>query len=219
MHVAKTWDWASRTKELLLASTMAAVLVTPFYTVASANSGTSAETAAAEETGNGQSVSEASETEQDKGSADETGATEGETTGGESGASATGEADAGSAAGAGGGQFLESAQGDVLSGEQLVGMEVVASNGDSLGTVTDILLQQDGTLNGVVISSGGFLGIGEKQVGVRWDSASMSVAENKLQTGLSQQDIQDAPAYEAAPAGGEAGTGEGRSKEESGAAE
>jgi len=219
MHVADNTERTSRTRDLLMAGTMAAVLVVPFYSVANAGSESSADPAAAEETENGQAASETGATESE--GAGE-GTMDGETAGAEGEASTAGEDDAATTAGAAGGQFLEGAEGDALHGEDLIGKQVVSSDGESIGTVKDILLEKDGSMRGVLLSSGGFLGIGEKQVGVRWDETSMSVTAEALETGLSQEDIKNAPEYQAAAAGegagaGDEGAGEGEATGETGA--
>ncbi len=49
---------------------------------------------------------------------------------------------------------------------QLVGATVYSSDGDSLGTVSDLLTGDNGQIDQVVISTGGVLGIGSRMVEV-----------------------------------------------------
>ena len=48
---------------------------------------------------------------------------------------------------------------------------------DDIGEIGDLLIGVDGTLDGVVIDVGGFLGLGEKEVAVKW-SALRGVRED-----------------------------------------
>jgi sporulation protein YlmC with PRC-barrel domain len=49
---------------------------------------------------------------------------------------------------------------------KLVGVGVVGSNQEKIGKISDVLLDHDGNAQIIVISVGGFLGIGAKDVGV-----------------------------------------------------
>lgn len=71
---------------------------------------------------------------------------------------------------------------DWLSSD-LVGQSVQNSSGDALGDINNIVVNQDGQVVAVVIGVGGFLGIGEKDVAVSYDTLEFKeqaeVAANK----------------------------------------
>lgn len=46
------------------------------------------------------------------------------------------------------------------------GKSVYGSDGESIGSISDVLVSQDGSVNAVIIGVGGFLGIGQKDVAV-----------------------------------------------------
>lgn len=52
----------------------------------------------------------------------------------------------------------------------LIGLEVVGADIARIGEIEDILVGPDGTARGVVIGSGGVLGIGERSVAVPYDT-------------------------------------------------
>ena len=57
--------------------------------------------------------------------------------------------------------------------QSLLGVDV--SNGqDRIGTVSDLVVTDDGRVNAVVVGVGGFLGIGEKRVALAWDSVKLT---------------------------------------------
>jgi len=59
-----------------------------------------------------------------------------------------------------------------------MGKTVFDANGDGLGDVNDLLLDKDGSVGGVIIGVGGFLGIGEKSVAVPFDAIEMQTDDN-----------------------------------------
>jgi len=50
-----------------------------------------------------------------------------------------------------------------------MGKSVQNSAGDKVGTVKDILFDDQGKMSAIIIGVGGFLGIGEKSVGIPFD--------------------------------------------------
>jgi sporulation protein YlmC with PRC-barrel domain len=81
-----------------------------------------------------------------------------------------------------------------LRADKVIGMKVVDSNGEQIGRITDIILT-DGQMTGLVISSGGFLGIGSKQVGIKADEANIDVESETVDTNLSEEALEQAPKF------------------------
>jgi putative membrane protein len=54
--------------------------------------------------------------------------------------------------------------------EALIGRTVENANGDNLGDISNVIINEKGDVVAVVIGVGGFLGIGEKNVGVPFDA-------------------------------------------------
>src|SRR5437762_11727398 len=52
---------------------------------------------------------------------------------------------------------------------KLVGLSVYNDNNESLGSINDLLMDKDGSIKGVVLGVGGFLGVGEHLVAVAFD--------------------------------------------------
>ena len=61
--------------------------------------------------------------------------------------------------------------------EALIGRTVENSNGDNLGEINNVIINEKGDVVAVVIGVGGFLGIGEKNVGVPFDELDFMTAE------------------------------------------
>ena len=55
-----------------------------------------------------------------------------------------------------------------LRASDVVGAKVETPNGDNIGEISEVILKQDGSVNGVVVDVGGFLGVGERPVLLNW---------------------------------------------------
>jgi sporulation protein YlmC with PRC-barrel domain len=61
------------------------------------------------------------------------------------------------------------AQGEMWRASKLVGLNVYNDQNEKLGDITEILLDQSGKVDGVVIGVGGFLGMGKHDILVKMD--------------------------------------------------
>jgi sporulation protein YlmC with PRC-barrel domain len=83
------------------------------------------------------------------------------------------------AAGAESANFLTvQKQGDRMASE-VIGTTAVDQAGESVGKISDLILDQDNKAVGAVISVGGFMGIGSKLVGVPWQSVKLQTKDGK----------------------------------------
>jgi sporulation protein YlmC with PRC-barrel domain len=69
-----------------------------------------------------------------------------------------------------GGQFIDTQALDEWRAPKLVGVDVYGPDNKKIGKIQDILMTHDGMARAVVIGVGGFLGIGEKDVAVPFQS-------------------------------------------------
>jgi PRC-barrel domain len=65
-----------------------------------------------------------------------------------------------------------------LRASKLIGSTVTNAAGESIGDINEVLLGQDGKMAAVVIGVGGFLGLGEREVAVKFDALKMQRATN-----------------------------------------
>lgn len=66
------------------------------------------------------------------------------------------------------GQITMQSDSTVLA-STLIGAQVVSPTGEDMASIKDVIVKTDGTIDGVVVGVGGFLGIGEHSVAVKWD--------------------------------------------------
>lgn len=85
----------------------------------------------------------------------------------------------------------------VASVDSLMGKNVLDRNGEKLGDVEDVILGADGQAQKVVLSRGGFLGLGEKQIAIDFDQIQIRPDDNNLHvSGLTQDDAANMPEFE-----------------------
>ncbi len=77
---------------------------------------------------------------------------------------------------------LEQSHGDWRS-SKLVGSTVYNSQGDSVGTINDMLLDTNGQISKVSISVGGFLGVGSKMVEVPFSKLKFEPSKSNSNAG------------------------------------
>jgi hypothetical protein len=77
------------------------------------------------------------------------------------------------AEGRGMGENLETVAWDSITTEEVLGARVYGSNDEWIGDLSEFNLADDGSIEGVIIDVGGFLGIGEKPVQMSLDQVTL----------------------------------------------
>lgn len=74
----------------------------------------------------------------------------------------------------------------------------VDEEGEAIGEVKDVVINEAGATEALVVGVGGFLGIGEKDVAVNFDRASWSERDGSkiLVVSMTKQDLEAAPAFQ-----------------------
>jgi hypothetical protein len=81
---------------------------------------------------------------------------------------------------------------------ELIGAAVKNKTGDTLGTISYLLIDHEGRVSTAVIGLGGFLGVGEKEVGVPFGSLSPNIDSDGKVTNIldaSKEELNAAPAF------------------------
>ena len=110
---------------------------------------------------------------------------------------------------------------DQMRASKVIGKNIYGPDNKSIGEVSDLILDKDGKVDKVVVSVGGFLGIGDKHVAL--PMSELKHGENdRLAVNMTKEQLQQAPKYEYAdrdtgarsgsstPPAGTAGSGAGR---------
>lgn len=86
-----------------------------------------------------------------------------------------------------------------ISANDLIGATVYSVENDNVGSVNDVLLAEDGTIEAVVLDIGGFLGIGVKPVAIAFDGLAIRRDENNnlfVYTAFIRDQLDTAPDYD-----------------------
>ncbi len=83
---------------------------------------------------------------------------------------------------------------------KLIGMSVKGPDGNTIGDINDVVLDDQGMTHSVVIGVGGFLGVGEKNVAVPFGSLQISrnAAGDKIEkvsANYTKEQLKDAPTF------------------------
>jgi sporulation protein YlmC with PRC-barrel domain len=87
---------------------------------------------------------------------------------------------------------------DQIQASDLIG-KAVYSGEESIGEISDLVLQKEGETRAALIDVGGFLGVGEKTVGIPFDRLQISKAEDgseQVTVAMSKEELEQLPAVE-----------------------
>ncbi len=89
-------------------------------------------------------------------------------------------------------------QADEMRASKLIGTKVVNAANETVGDINEIVLGKDGKVAAVIIGVGGFLGIGEREVAVSFNSLQMRRDQNNnlvLSMNATKDVLKNAPAW------------------------
>jgi sporulation protein YlmC with PRC-barrel domain len=98
---------------------------------------------------------------------------------------------------------------DQIRASTLIGKEVFSAEDESIGEVSDLVLQEDGATRVAIIDVGGFLGVGEKPVAIPFEQIEVQQQEGgdaRLTTAMTREELEQAPAFEDSTTGDVAAT-------------
>jgi sporulation protein YlmC with PRC-barrel domain len=100
---------------------------------------------------------------------------------------------------AAGGDYLTAQSPEQISANTYIGQAVYNSADESIGKISDLIMEKDGGISAAIVGVGGFLGIGEKWVAVPFEKISIAqVPESddvKLTTTETAESLQAAPEF------------------------
>jgi sporulation protein YlmC with PRC-barrel domain len=86
---------------------------------------------------------------------------------------------------------------DVVKTAEVIGIEVKNAKKESLGSVHEIVLdKRNGNVRYVVLSFGGFLGLGDKLFALPWNAISYDEDEQAFILNVDKDKLKDAPSFD-----------------------
>ncbi|MCQ4631884.1 MULTISPECIES: PRC-barrel domain-containing protein [Shinella] len=100
---------------------------------------------------------------------------------------------------AAGGDYLTAQSPEQISANTYIGQAVYNSADESIGKISDLIMEKDGGISAAIVGVGGFLGIGEKWVAVPFEKISIAQVPDtddvKLTTTETAESLQAAPEF------------------------
>lgn len=86
-----------------------------------------------------------------------------------------------------------------INASKVVGVNVVNNANDTVGEISEVLLDNSGKVSGVVVDVGGFLGIGTHPVKLAWNQIKMTNKDGSLQAvvNMDKNALKEMPEYKA----------------------
>ncbi|WP_249976007.1 PRC-barrel domain-containing protein [Vreelandella olivaria] len=98
--------------------------------------------------------------------------------------------------------YLTSTPENTFHADSLTGNNVKSTveDDEDIGTISDLVIDEDGQIQAVVIGVGGFLGMGEKDIAIEWDSLELTKDDDGedyvIRVNASQDALEAADEYE-----------------------
>lgn len=97
--------------------------------------------------------------------------------------------------------YLTSKPANSFRVDQLIGSNLKSrTDAGTIGSISDLVIDEDGQILAVIVEVGGFLGLGQKNVAIPWDSVERTLNEKgdgfELHASASKDELTEAPEYE-----------------------
>lgn len=98
------------------------------------------------------------------------------------------------------GTYLSSAPANSFGADELIGAKLKSrSDDETIGPISDLVIDENGQIAAVIVEAGGFLGLGKKDVAVSWNSIERRLNEKgdgyDFSVDTTKDALQDAPEY------------------------
>jgi sporulation protein YlmC with PRC-barrel domain len=93
---------------------------------------------------------------------------------------------------------IQARQPDMVLVSNLLNVSVYGTDNTAIGEIKDIIVKSDGKIEGMVVSVGGFLGLGEKHVALKMDRFRLTPQADggaRITVGATEQELREAPAF------------------------
>ena len=87
---------------------------------------------------------------------------------------------------------------DQVRATTMLGQEVFGPDNQSIGEISDLVLEKDGNTRAGIVDVGGFLGVGEKKVAIPFDQIQVTKEgdQPRLTVAMTREELEQATAWE-----------------------
>ena len=82
-----------------------------------------------------------------------------------------------------------------IKGSTLINMDVKNNADEKIGDINDVIVAADGKVQQVIISVGGFLGVGTRKVAVAWNDVKVDTAADVAFVNMSREQLAAVPEF------------------------
>lgn len=130
------------------------------------------------------------------GSSGQTGASD-TMTPGTTGSGTTGSGSAGSGTmGSGSSSSMGESRMGQAQAQELIGADVKNAQNETIGEIESVHLDQSGTVSNVIVSVGGFLGLGSRDVALSWNDLQVAEGGQSVTTTMTKDQLKSLPEYQ-----------------------
>lgn len=79
--------------------------------------------------------------------------------------------------------------------DELLGADVKNANNETIGEVESIYIDQNGKIQSVIVGVGGFLGLGQRDVEMNWNSLVVADGGETVRTTMTKDQLKSMPEY------------------------
>jgi len=96
--------------------------------------------------------------------------------------------------------YLSSKPANSLRADELIGSDIKSrADGETIGSISDLVFDEKGQIVAVIVGVGGFLGLGEKDVAIAWDAVEHRMNEkgdgHEFTVSSTKDALKNAPEY------------------------
>lgn len=82
-----------------------------------------------------------------------------------------------------------------IRSSKIVGLEVKNMNNEEIGSIEDLVIAGGGNVGYIILSHGGFLGIGDKLLPIPWDSVKYDPQNEVAVVAIDKKILEKAPSF------------------------
>lgn len=80
--------------------------------------------------------------------------------------------------------------------QELIGADVKNAQNETIGEIESVHLDQSGTVSNVIVSVGGFLGLGSRDVALSWNDLQVAEGGQSVTTTMTKDQLKSLPEYQ-----------------------
>jgi sporulation protein YlmC with PRC-barrel domain len=84
---------------------------------------------------------------------------------------------------------------DEIDSDKLIGRNIVNAAGDTVGEIENVVIDKDGAVKYVIAGVGGFLGVGEKHVALKWDALTITENGEHVVANVTKEQLEALPEH------------------------